>query len=93
MGGTYGQDKAVRNLSNMFNPIVRGWINYYGRFYKAGLYPVMRHMNNALIHWARRKYKKLSRHRTRAENWLGKIAKREPKLFSHWQMGVLPAAE
>lgn len=86
-------DKDLKDLSNMFNPIIRGWINYYGRFYKSGLYPVMRHVNNALIQWARRKHKKLERHRRRAENWLGKIAKREPKLFSHWQMGILPTAE
>lgn len=85
-------DKELIDLSNMFNPIIRGWISYYGRFYKSGLYPVMRHMNKALTHWASRKYKKLARHRTRAENWLGKIARREPKLFSHWQMGILPTA-
>ena len=77
-------DKELIDLSNMFNPIVRGWINYYGRFYKSGLYPVMHHMNKALVHWARRKYKKLQRHRNRAENWVGRIAKREPKLFAHW---------
>jgi len=86
-------DKELIDLSNMFNPIIRGWINYYGRFYKSGLYPVMRHMNKALAHWASRKYKKLERHRTRAENWLGKIARRELKLFFHWQMGILPTAE
>lgn len=86
-------DKELTDLSNMFNPKVRGWINYYGRFYKSALYPVLRHMNKALIHWARRKHKKLQRHRRRAENWLGKIAKREPKLFAHWQMGITPTAE
>jgi len=86
-------DKELKDLSNMFNPIVRGWINYYGRFYKSAIYPVMRHLNNTLTHWARRKYKKLERHRSRAEKWLGQIARREPKLFSHWQMGVLPTAE
>lgn len=86
-------DKDLMDLSNMFNPKVRGWINYYGRFYKSALYPVLRHMNSALVHWARRKHKKLQRHRKRAENWLGKIAKREPKLFAHWQMGILPTAE
>jgi RNA-directed DNA polymerase len=76
----------------MFNPVLRGWVNYYGRFYKSAMYSVMRHMNRALIQWARRKYKKLSRHRRRAEYWLGKIAKRDPRLFVHWQMGVVPAA-
>jgi len=85
-------DKALEDISRMFNPVLRGWINYYGRFYKSALYPVLRHMNRALVHWARRKYKKLSFHRRRAEHWLGRIARREPQLFAHWQMGILPAA-
>jgi RNA-directed DNA polymerase len=86
-------DKTLEDLSRMFNPVVRGWIQYYGRFYKSALYPVLRHMNRALILWAQRKYKKLSRHRRRAEHWLGGIARREPQLFAHWQMGVVLAAE
>ena len=85
-------DKTLEDISRMFNPVLRGWINYYGRFYKSALYPVFKHMNRALIHWARRKYKRLSRHRRRAEYWLGRIAKREPQLFVHWQMGILPTA-
>jgi len=85
-------DKTLEDLSRMFNPVVRGWINYYGRFYKSELYPVLVHMNRALAHWARRKFKRLANHKRRAEHWLGRIAKREPKLFSHWQMGICPAA-
>lgn len=85
-------DKELLDISRMFNPVLRGWINYYGRFYKSALYPVLRHMNLALIQWARRKYKRLNRHRRRAEYWLGKIAKREPQLFVHWLMGIKPAA-
>jgi len=85
-------DKELVDISRMFNPVLRGWINYYGRFYRSALYPVLRHMNRALIQWARRKYKKLCRHRRRAEYWLGKIAPREPQLFVHWQMGIRPAA-
>jgi RNA-directed DNA polymerase len=84
-------DKSIDDISRMFNPVIRGWINYYGRFYKSALYAVLRHMNRALIIWARRKYKKLSRHRRRAEHWLGRIARRDPQLFAHWQMGILPA--
>jgi len=84
-------DKSIEDLSRMFNPVIRGWINYYGRFYKSALYPVLIHMNRALIQWARRKYKKLSRHRRRAEHWLGRIARQERHLFAHWQMGILPA--
>ncbi len=85
-------DKDLLDISRMFNPVLRGWINYYGRFYKSAMYSVMRHMNRALVLWARRKYKRLSRHRHRAEHWLGRIAKREPRLFVHWQIGILPAA-
>ena len=84
-------DKSIDDISRMFNPVIRGWINYYGRFYKSALYPVLRHMNRVLIHWARRKYKRLSCHRRRAEHWLGRIARREPQLFAHWQMGIVPS--
>jgi len=52
-------DKSLEDLSRMFNPVVRGWVNYYGRFYISELYSVLKHMNRALVRWARRKYKKL----------------------------------
>ena len=32
-------DKTLGDLARMFNKVVQGWINYYGRFYKSGLYP------------------------------------------------------
>ncbi|NHM26742.1 group II intron reverse transcriptase/maturase [Desulfofundulus sp. TPOSR] len=85
-------DKTLEDLSRMFNPIIRGWVNYYGRFYKSELYSVLRHMNRALVRWVQRKYRKFARHKRRAEHWLGKIARRDPKLFVHWQMGIYPAA-
>ncbi|MCK4649049.1 group II intron reverse transcriptase/maturase [bacterium] len=85
-------DKELIDISRMFNPVIRGWINYYGCFYKSGLFPVLRKLNRVIIHWARRKYKRLARHRRRAEYWLGRIARREPQLFAHWQMGILPTA-
>jgi RNA-directed DNA polymerase len=85
-------DKSIEDLSRMFNPVIRGWIQYYGRFYKSRLYRALRHLNHALVHWARRKYKKLARHRRRAEHWLGRLARRDRRLFAHWQLGVLPSA-
>ena len=84
-------DKEIEDLSRMFNPVIRGWINYYGRFYKSELYSVLKHMDRALTMWARRKYKKLNPRQRRATYWLGGIARREPKLFAHWQMGIKPA--
>lgn len=85
-------DKSLEDLSHMFNPIIRGWINYYGCFYKSEMYSVLKHMNRALIHWVRRKYKRFAKHQRRANKWLGRIARQESKLFVHWQMGILPGA-
>jgi RNA-directed DNA polymerase len=85
-------DKAIEDLSRMFNPVIRGWVNYYGRFYKSELYPVLRHIDQALIRWARRKHKKLANHQRRSTHWIGRIARREPKLFAHWQLGIYSAA-
>ncbi|MFC0560941.1 group II intron reverse transcriptase/maturase [Halalkalibacter alkalisediminis] len=86
-------DKELIDLSNMFNSIIQGWINYYGKFYKSEMYSSLRHINKALTMWARRKYKKLSRHKKRAEHFLGRIAKQNPELFKHWVIGIKPTAE
>src|ERR1039458_4766671 len=55
-------DMTLGDLARMMNPIVQGWINFYGRFYKSMLYPVLRHINDYLVRWAMRKYKGLHRH-------------------------------
>jgi RNA-directed DNA polymerase len=86
-------DKAIDELARMWNPVLRGWIRYYGRFYKSALNPVLRHFNRCLVKWAMRKFKRFRGHRRRAEHWLGGIARREPRMFAHWlEFGVRPAA-
>jgi RNA-directed DNA polymerase len=85
-------DKSLEDLSHMFNPILRGWINYYGSYYKSALYPIFLQLNLSLIRWATRKYKRLRGRRRKATYWLGRIARREPGLFAHWRLGVRPAA-
>ncbi len=81
-------DKAIEDLSRMFNPIVRGWLQYYGRFYRSALYPPMRQLDRSLARWAERKYKKLRGHLRRATHWVARISRRDPKLSAHWQLGV-----
>ncbi len=89
-------DKAIDDLARMWNPVLRGWIQFYGRFYKSALYSVFRHFNDLLVRWAMRKYKRLRRrgcHRRRAIHWLGGLARRAPRLFAHWHLlGLTPAA-
>jgi RNA-directed DNA polymerase len=81
-------DKAIDDLSRMFNPIIRGWIQYYGRYYRSALYPTMRELNRDLALWAKRKYKKLRSHLRKAKHWIAGLSRRAPALFAHWQMGA-----
>jgi RNA-directed DNA polymerase len=83
-------DKTLEDLSSSYNPKIRGWANYYGRFYKSGMYSIYLHLNQALVCWAMRKYKKLKTHKLLAHQWLGRIARKEPELFVHWQMRIFP---
>jgi RNA-directed DNA polymerase len=85
-------DKTIMDLARMYNPIIRGWINYYGSYYKSALYRVFLQLVRSLMKWAMRKYKKLRGHPRRTTRWLGRIAQREPNLLAHWKMGMRPAA-
>ena len=81
-------DQSIEELSRMFNPIVRGWLQYYGRYYRSALYASLRVLDRNLARWAKRKYKKLRRHHRRARHWIARLARRAPMLFAHWLMGV-----
>jgi hypothetical protein len=70
----------------MFNNHIRGWINYYGRFYKSALYPTLRRIDLILARWAHRKFKSLRRHKRRTYHWLSHIVRRQPDLFAHWRL-------
>jgi RNA-directed DNA polymerase len=83
-------DKSLDDLARMFNSIVQGWINYYGRFYKSKLLSFLRRLNQHLMRWARQKYKRLRRRERRAMAWLAEIARRSPRLFAHWRLGARP---
>ena len=79
---------TLERIANKINPILRGWVQYYGRFYKSELYQPLRNVERYLILWARRKFKKLSRHGRNAKLFIGGVRERSPKLFVHWQLGL-----
>lgn len=85
-------DKELRDLSNMFGSVLRGWSNYYGRFHPSALKPLWRHVNDYLVRWMQRKYKRLARGIIRAARALGRVAERTPTAFVHWERGIFPAA-
>ena len=72
-------DKTLDDLARMFNNHIRGWINYYGRFYKSALYPALRHIDRILARWAHRKFKSLRRHKRRTHHWLLNIVQQAAK--------------
>ena len=76
-------DKNIEDLARMFNSVVQGWVNYYGKYYKSAMYPYLRNIEQYLTRWVMRKYKRYQGHKRRARKWLGCVRKREPRLFVH----------
>jgi RNA-directed DNA polymerase len=70
-------------LAEWINPIVRGWMAYYGKYYRSAMTPLLRRINNYLMRWAQRKYKRLRPFR-KARRWWHELTKRQPSLFAHW---------
>jgi RNA-directed DNA polymerase len=81
-------DLSIDEIAKHFNPILQGWLNYYGRFHSSELGPVWRHFNQSLVVWAKRKYKRMYRSNRRARNFIERIADRQPSLFVHWHRGA-----
>jgi len=82
---------TLAEIAHEINPIVRGWIGYYGRFYPSELFRSLRHIDRYLVRWVTQKYKRLRRRPRRAAELLVSVARREPGLFAHWQAGVSPS--
>jgi RNA-directed DNA polymerase len=79
-------DKRIDDLARMFHPIIRGWLTYDTRYYQSARYPTLQHLDRYLARWAMAKYKRLRRHRRRAEQWVRRVARRQPGLFAHWRL-------
>jgi group II intron reverse transcriptase/maturase len=77
-------DRSLEDIVHMCNPTVRGWLNYYGSFYKSEIYHALGHFDWLLSKWARRKYKRLRGSSRKAWRWLSRIKHRQPDLFAHW---------
>jgi RNA-directed DNA polymerase len=83
-------DRTLEHFAGFINPVVRGWLNYYGRFYRSELSPVLRRINAYLVRWAMGKFRRLRRRPRRARAWLVAVYRRQPDLFEHWRVGMRP---
>ena len=88
LGIRHRTNHSLKEIADILNPILRGWIGYYGCYNRSALGSVMVYVNKTLTAWAMCKYKKLSGHKTRAGLFILKVQKENRRLFSHWKIGL-----
>ena len=82
---------TIEDLSARYNPVLRGWWNFYSSFYQSAMDRVHLQVDRKLAYWARRKHKKLAGHLRQSFLWLERVARYRPGLFIHWQPTCRPA--
>jgi RNA-directed DNA polymerase len=79
---------SLADIARKLNPLLRGWIEYYGRYTPSALYPMFRYVNQTLLAWAMRKYKRFRAHKVRTSRCLQRLVRDQASLFVHWQLGM-----
>jgi hypothetical protein len=73
----------LAELAEWVNPVVRGWMNYYGKYYRTEMFALLRRINTYLVRWARRKFKRLRAFK-RVKSWWHGLMQRQSAMFAHW---------
>jgi RNA-directed DNA polymerase len=74
----------LKDIAAWVNPVIRGWMTYYGRFYRTVLNPLLERINSYLVRWAKRKYKRLRSYK-KVRRWWKDLTARQPHLLAHWK--------
>ena len=77
-------DKSLQELAAMYNSCIRGWINYYGNFYRTQLRSTLKRIDLYVIRWACRKFKRLRHNTEGARDWLERLRRTNPAFLAHW---------
>lgn len=80
--------KSIVGIAQYLNPMIRGWVNYYGKFRKSELVKVFQLLRSRLVRWARMQYKRYKTSLNRAFKWYYRIKKQFLYLFYHWRIGI-----
>lgn len=88
----YWNQLTLEEIADKINPVIQGWINYYGKHNPRVLKEVLMRINMKLSRWIRNKFKGFRKFKTQAIHRLGDIALTQPDLFAHWSFGVKPTA-
>jgi RNA-directed DNA polymerase len=75
---------TMGEIARAINPVIRGWMQYCGAFYKTELYPLLRRINSYLVRWMRKKYKRLRPFKQAHEAWK-RVTSQHPVWFAHWR--------
>jgi len=81
-------DLSLKEISKLYNPVLIGWRNYYGKFCKSAMRPIWGHFNKTLVKWAMNKYKCFRNKKTKAAIFIENIAEKHKELFIHWKDGI-----
>ena len=73
------------------NPLLRGWIQYYGRYNPSALEIMLRYLNLTVLRWVMRKFKRFQGRKVGAANFLEKLVRIQPSLFEHWRIRMIGA--
>jgi RNA-directed DNA polymerase len=82
---------SLQQIAEWLNPMIQGWINYYGKFTRSELSGVFARINRTLVVWSMRKYKKLAKRITYAAKRMVEFARENKYLFAHWKIGIVNA--
>ena len=80
----------IEIIAEMINPTVRVWLNYFMKYNPSSVKYSIGCVNRRLVKRAMCKSKKFRGYQGRARDWLKELAKRGPKMFSHWALGMFP---
>jgi RNA-directed DNA polymerase len=82
---------SIEELARLINPVIRGWYNYFSKFAAGTAKRILTYVNLTIARWVKSKYKSMKGSTLRAMRFLKRIAKCNPNLFYHWQIGLVPA--
>ena len=76
---------SIEEIAKWLNPMIDGWINYYGKFTQSALKPVARQINHTLVKWCINKYKTFRYSKPRAIQFMVEMSEKRSNLFAHWR--------
>jgi RNA-directed DNA polymerase len=76
-------DLSLEQIAEWYNPKIRGWYNYFGKFYPSKMNKIWAYFNRALMLWAKSKYKNIRTSNRKAVALINRVQEKNASLFFH----------